>query len=55
MSIFVLVLTLVLSLWIANLADAFPQVLWGWVHWPRWLLGLLGLALFSWCMDGEDG
>ena len=54
MSIFTLLLTIILAFLLSEFADAFPQILWGWVHLPKWLLGLGILGLVAWCMDDES-
>ena len=37
MSLVALIITIIIGFWFSNAADAFPQILWGWVRWPNWL------------------
>ncbi|KPQ34523.1 MAG: hypothetical protein HLUCCA11_14585 [Phormidesmis priestleyi Ana] len=54
MSLVALIITIIIGFWFSNAADAFPQILWGWVRWPNWLIWLLLLMLMSWFMKGDD-
>lgn len=51
MSITALLLAIIAALLLSNTADAFPEILWGWIGLPGWLLWPLLLALLAWCMD----
>ena len=54
MAIVVLLVTVVVGFWLTSIADAFPQVLWGWFNGRSWLTWLVLLTLFSWGMKGDD-
>ena len=51
------IVALLVTVWVAfalsGAADAFPQVLWGWIHLPGWLGWFPLLAIVAWCMSGE--
>lgn len=51
MSIIALLLAVIAALLLSDTADAFPQILWGWIYLPSWLLWPLLLALLAWCID----
>ena len=51
MSIIALLLAVIAAFWFSDAADAFPQILWGWISLPGWLLWPLLLALLAWCID----
>ncbi|MEL6554011.1 MAG: hypothetical protein AAFQ63_11195 [Cyanobacteria bacterium J06621_11] len=55
MSLITLLLTVFAMLLLSNFMDTFPGVLWGWLHWPRWLLWGLALCVFAWCTGDQDG
>lgn len=53
MSLISLLLVIVMAFLLSNSMDAFPGVLWGWVHWPQWLLWGGLLALVTWCIGDQ--
>ena len=54
MSLVTLLLTVFIAFFLSDVADAFPQVLWGWIYMPSWLLWIGIVGLVAWCMDGES-
>jgi len=54
MSLIALLLTIVAALLLSDLMDAFPGILWGWIHWPRWALWISLLTLFAWCLQEQN-
>ena len=51
MSLFALLAAVLMALVFSIWVDALPQLLFGWIYLPNWLLGLALLALVAWCMD----
>lgn len=51
------IVTLLITIWVAYVlsvtADAFPNILWSWIHLPVWLLWLPIVVTLAWCMDEE--
>ena len=53
MSLITLLLTVVVAFFLSDVADAFPQILWGWIHLPSWLLWIGIVSIVAWCMGSE--
>ncbi len=53
MSIVALLIIILSALFFSYTADGLPDVLWGWMQFPKWLLWLGLLSILAWCMDGE--
>lgn len=53
MSLIALLIAMLVALLFSTVVDGLPELLFGWIHWPRWLLWIALLALVSWCMEGE--
>ena len=53
MALVTLLLTVVFAFFLSEVADAFPQVLWGWIHLPKWLLWTGVIGVVAWCMEGD--
>lgn len=51
------IVALLVAIWVAfalsGVADAFPNVLWGWIHWPSWIWWSPLLAVVAWCMKDD--
>jgi len=54
MSLIALLLTVFVALILSNFMDTLPGVLWGWIHWPQWVLWTSLLALFAWCLTEQS-
>ncbi len=54
MSLIVLLLTMSVALWFSVFMDAFPGLLWGWIHWPQWVAWIGLLSLLAWCMEDQN-
>ncbi|MEM9150538.1 MAG: hypothetical protein AAGB19_08800 [Cyanobacteria bacterium P01_F01_bin.3] len=54
MSLLALLFTVLAALILSHFMDAFPGLLWGWIHWPQWLLWISLLILFAWCIDDQN-
>ncbi|MEM6449288.1 MAG: hypothetical protein AAF703_03140 [Cyanobacteria bacterium P01_D01_bin.105] len=53
MPLITLLLTVIVAFFLSDVADAFPQILWGWVHWPSWLLWLGVVGIVAWCIGSD--
>ncbi len=53
MSIVALLLIVLSALFFSYAADGLPDLLWGWIYLPKWLLWSGLLSILAWCMDGE--
>ncbi|MGD1899350.1 MAG: hypothetical protein ACFB16_20685 [Phormidesmis sp.] len=53
MSLITLLLTVLVALLLSDFMDTFPGVLWGWLHWPQWLLWAVVVSLFAWCTGDQ--
>ncbi|MGB3573432.1 MAG: hypothetical protein WA783_06220 [Phormidesmis sp.] len=51
MNLIALCLTVCIAWLLSNVMDIFPGVLWGWIHWPQWILWVLLLSVFAWGLD----
>jgi len=51
MNLIALLLTVCVAWLLSNAMDTFPGVLWGWIHWPQWMLWVLLLSVFAWGLD----
>ncbi|MGB3293229.1 MAG: hypothetical protein WBB01_09605 [Phormidesmis sp.] len=54
MSLIALLLAMLTALLLSNVVDGLPELLWGWIYLPRWVLWVALLALVSWCIEGES-
>ncbi|MEM8504557.1 MAG: hypothetical protein AAF716_15545 [Cyanobacteria bacterium P01_D01_bin.1] len=54
MSLIVLLLAIIVALWFSNLMDAFPALLWNWIHWPRWVAWIALISLLAWGIGDRE-
>jgi len=54
MSLIVLLLTMTVALWLSELMDAFPALLWNWIYWPQWMAWIVLISLLAWGMGDRD-
>lgn len=53
MSIAALFLIILSALFFSYITDGLPDLLWGWMQFPKWLFWLGLLSIVAWCMNGE--
>ena len=54
MSLIALLLAMLIALLFTSAVDYLPELLFGWIHLPRWLLWIALLALVSWCIEDDS-
>jgi hypothetical protein len=54
MPLFVLLLAIAIALSFFGVVESLPQLLWGWIYLPHWLLWPALLILFAWCVEDDS-